>query len=95
MYNFETIDIIDVLQEYVDKIANEHWKSNTDCPPKFWVSLLNDFPEDECKHKIILTIDHGYKFSRVIFPQKNRYGYNSLFSDMELLYNKTMGGERQ
>lgn len=34
MYNFETIDIIDVLQEYVDNIANEHWKSDTDCPPK-------------------------------------------------------------
>ena len=92
MYNFETIDIIDVLQEYVDNIANDHWKSDTDCPPKFWVSLLNDFPEDE--HKIILTIDHGYKFSRVIFPQKNRYGYDSLFSDMELLYNKTMWGEK-
>ena len=29
MYNFETMDIIDILQEYVDKIANEHWKSDT------------------------------------------------------------------
>lgn len=89
MYNFEAIDIIDILQEYVDNIVNEYWKSDTDCLPKFWVSLLNDFPEDEREHKIILTINHGYKFSRVIFPQKNRYGY-SLFSDMELLYNKTI-----
>lgn len=90
MYNFETIDIIDVLQEYVDKIANEHWKDDTSCPPKFWVSLLNDSMENECEYKIILTIDHNYKFSRVIFPQKSRYGCDSLFSDMALLYNKTI-----
>lgn len=80
MYDFEIISAIDVLQEYVDKVATEHWKSDTSCPPKFWVSLFNDFSGQ----KIMLTIDHGYKFSKVISP------YDSLFSDMELLYNKTM-----
>lgn len=90
MCKFETIDIIDVLQEYVDKVATEYWESDTSCPPKFWVSLLNEFLNDEQEHKIILTIDHGYKFSKVMFPQKERYGYRTIFSDMKLLYNKTM-----
>lgn len=76
--------------------CNKYWFSIIEEQSKIneWIPvserLPDDFPEDECKHKIILTIDHGYKFSRVIFPQKNRYGYDSLFSDMELLYNKTM-----
>ena len=90
MCDFEIISTIDVLQEYVDKVATEHWKSDTSCPPKFWVSLFNEFPNDEQEHKIILTIDHGYKFSKVIFPQKERYRYKAILSDMELLYNKTM-----
>ena len=81
MYDFETISAIDVLQEYVDKVATEHWKSDTSCPPKFWVLLFNDLSGQN----IMLTIDHhGYKFSKVIFL------YDSLFSDIELLYNKTM-----
>lgn len=90
MCDFEIIDIIDVLQDYVDEVAVEYWKSDTSSPPKFWVSLLNDSPNDEQEHKIILTIDHGYKFSKVIFPQKERYGYKTILSDMEFLYNKTM-----
>lgn len=89
MYDFETIDIIDVLQEYVDKVAAEYWESDTICPPKFWVSLQNESPK--IPHKIILTIDHNCKLSMVIFPQQDKgYSYDSLFSDMELLYNKTM-----
>lgn len=89
MCKFETIDIIDVLQEYVNKVAAEYWESDITCPPKFWVSLQNE--SSKVPHKIILTINHNCKLSMVIFPQQDKgYSYDSLFSDMEFLYNKTM-----
>lgn len=87
MNKYDT-NIIDVLDEYIQKLAATKWKEDS-CPPIFWLSLDNDIEE---QHKIILTINHlGSKFSEVLFPRTDaHYGYNSILHHMEQLYNRTM-----
>ena len=83
----ENYDIIDVLEKYVQKLAKQHWQ-NDDCPPKFWVSLDN---ENMNNQSIMITINHGYKFTEKLFPRNNtQYGYDSILSQMISMYNRTM-----
>lgn len=82
------MDIINIIEEYVQKIAKEYW--NTDnCPPKFWVSLNND---DMNNQKIMITVYHlGSKFTETLFPRSNtEYGYDSVLNQMISMYNRTM-----
>lgn len=32
----ENLDIINILEQYVNTLAKEHWKNSDNCPPKFW-----------------------------------------------------------
>lgn len=83
----ENYDIIDVLEKYVQKVAKQHWQ-NDDCPPKFWVSLDNDNMNNQ---SIMITINHGYKFTEKLFPRNNtQYGYGSILDQMVSMYNRTM-----
>lgn len=83
----ENYDIIDVLEKYVQKLAKQHWQ-NDDCPPKFWVSLDNDNMNNQ---SIMITINHGYKFTEKLFPRNNtQYGYGSILDQMVSMYNRTM-----
>ena len=83
----ENYDIIDVLEKYVQKLAKQHWQ-NDDCPPKFWVSLDN---ENMNNQSIMITINHGYKFTEKLFPRNNtQYGYGSILDQMISMYNRTM-----
>ena len=61
------LDIIDIIEQKVKSLAEEHWKDD-ECPPEFWVSLNNEDMNNQC---IMLTIKHGYKFTEKIFPRKN------------------------
>ena len=80
-------NIIDILQEKIENIAEEHWKDD-DCPPEFWVSLNN---EDMDNQSIMITINHGYKFTERLFPRKNTdYGYSSVLDQMINMYNQIM-----
>jgi len=82
------MDIIDVIEEKVEKLAKEWWAKD-EYPPKFWVSLDN---YDMDNQRILLTISHNeYKFSRPIFPvEETEYGYDPLIDCMKDLYNQTM-----
>ena len=84
----ENLDIINILEQYVNTLAKEHWKSDN-CPPKFWISLNN---EDMNNQSIMITIKHcGYKFTEKLFPRKNtEYGYDSILNQMINMYNQTM-----
>lgn len=81
------LDIIGLIDRYVQEIAKEHWK-NDECPPEFWVSL-SGYDEDQ---KILITINHlGSKFTKVLFPIKDAcYGYGAIKTEMQYLYNRTM-----
>lgn len=82
--NIEYINIIDCIQEQVDKIAKIKWKEDIESPPKFIVSELREAP------KIMLTIEHnGYYHTTTLFPNGD-YGCNSIAYIMEQLYNSTM-----
>lgn len=74
-------NIIQILQKYIDNLANKKWREDP-CKPEFIISVINN---KDCK--IILTIRHaGRSFSEIIFP-----GYiDSLYYYMEQLYNMTM-----
>lgn len=79
--------IVDILQNYVDKVTEHDFKED-ECPPKFKVSIL--YEKDI--HKLILTVDHlGSSFSTVLFPNMSyEYGYEGLRQEMQHLYNLTM-----
>lgn len=81
-------DIIDVLDDHVQKIVKERWK-NDKCPPIFTLSLDN---EKEDNQKILITIYHlGRRFTRTLFPRYNSYyGYDSIADFIETMYNQTM-----
>ena len=82
------IDIVNIIEEKVQELAEEHWQ-NDDCPPKFWVSLNN---EDMSNQSIMITIKHcGCKFTEKLFPRMGtRYGYEALIDQMINMYNQTM-----
>lgn len=83
----KNLDIIDVLERYVNKLAKENWKGH-DQPPKFWISVDN---EDMDNQSIMITINHGYKFTEKLFPRDNtKYGYESILDQMINMYNRTM-----
>ncbi|KAA9007303.1 hypothetical protein F4V43_02110 [Paenibacillus spiritus] len=88
------MDIIQCIQEKVDKIFDEIYSIN-ECQPAFTISLLFEGAGDnkhDMEHKIVLTVEHNdFAFSKVIFPNvKNTYGYESLEEEMRYLYNRTM-----
>ena len=82
------IDIIDIIQDKVNTITSDEWKTDT-CPPLFIVSLSN---EDMSNQMIMITIDHcGYKFTEKMFPRKDtEYGYESVLNQMINMYNQTL-----
>lgn len=86
--HLSSMDIIDVIDEVVQKLAEESWRED-ECPPEFWVSLNN---EDMNNQSIMITINHlGYKFTEKLFPRKDaRYGYGGLREQMMNMYNQTM-----
>lgn len=85
-FNFEK-NIIEAIDMYVQWLAKKGWEKD-DCPPKFIVSLNN---QDINKQSIMITIDHlGSRFTETLFPQDMRYGYDSIYSQMENMYNRTM-----
>ena len=78
------MNVIDVLQTQVNKIAQDKWEDDVYCPPKFIVSEFKDEP------KILITIDHaGYYHTTTLFPNGD-YGNKSIADIMEQLYNSTM-----
>lgn len=81
-------DIVKIIENYVQKQAERHWKGDS-CPPEFWVTLNN---EDMSNQMIMITINHlGVKFTEVLFPRKNtHYGYDSVLNQMINMYNQTM-----
>lgn len=85
--NMNHKSLIDVIQDAVDNISKDYWKTD-ECPPVFVVSQLI---KNET-HEILLTIQHlGSSFSKVLFPQiDSNYGYESLLSEMKELYSLTM-----
>jgi len=85
------MNITDVIQEVVDKIAAEKWK-NDDCKPVFIVSLFETGKEEKVEHQILLTVSHcGFSLSRTIFPRTEfKYGYEPIEKEMEWIYNATM-----
>lgn len=85
-YNLN-LDIIGLLNEYVNEIAKTKWCKD-ECPPKFVVSIFGDGEQQ----KILLTVSHlGYNFSEVIFPKPDAtYGYETIEQEMTWLYNRTM-----
>lgn len=82
------MDIIDVLQKYVNKLAKEKW-NNAYSLPKFWVSLHNENEDDQ---SIIITINNcGQKFTEKLFPRTDsQYGYEPIINQMVNMYNRTM-----
>ena len=84
----EGLDIVKILEDYVQTKAKEHWKGDS-CPPEFWVTLDN---EDMNKQKILITINHlNVKFTESLFPRmKTQWGYDSVLNQMVNMYNKTM-----
>jgi hypothetical protein len=80
--------LVEVLQEKINEIAKEKYKSD-ECPPKYTVSILY---ENKTTHKIMLTVQHlGQSFSTILFPQPEmKYGYESLEWEIEQMYNQTM-----
>jgi len=81
-------DIIDCIQEKVDRIAEIQYE-NDECKPIFNVSVLWEEGDEQ---SIVLTCTHlGRSFSRVLFPEyRCFYGYDSLESVVKGLYNQTM-----
>lgn len=87
MRDSSLMDIVDVLENKVQELAKEEWK-NDDCPPEFWVSLNNENMDNQ---SIMITINHGYKFTERLFPRKNtEYGYGSILAQMKNMYSQTM-----
>ena len=82
------LDIINIIEEKVRKLAKDYWKNDI-CPPEFLVSLNN---EDINNQSIMITINHlGYKFTECLFPRKDtEYGYGSIINQMISMYNQTM-----
>jgi len=87
------MDIINSIQNIVDEIAKEEYKSDQ-CPPVFIVSLIqrNDNKGQISQHEIGLTIRHlSQTYTRTIFPLPHQhYGYPDLKDEMLWLYNNTM-----
>lgn len=81
--NYEYLNIIEVIQKEVDKLAVEMYGCDTTCPPKFIVSA------DVDSNRILLTIVHGDCHTATIFP-RGEYGDACISSVMEMLYNSTM-----
>lgn len=84
------MNIIDILQYYVDELVKkEHWKENDGCEPEFWVSLSNECENDQ---SIMITIDHcGCKLTEKLFPRDDgEYGYEPIINQMVNMYNRTM-----
>lgn len=82
------MDIINVIEEYVQGLAKDYW-SKDECPPEFWVSLNN---EDMNAQSIMITINHcDFKFTEKLFPRANtEYGYDSVLNQMINMYNQTI-----
>ena len=82
-------DIVNVLNEYVKRIAKEYWKDDG-CPPEFLVSLYYGNKDDQI---IMITINHNdCLFTEKLFPKKETsiYGYGSVFDQMTNMYDRTM-----
>ena len=91
--NIEYKNIIDSVQDTIDKVCKQKYKDDAECPPEFIVSLYQGYKDGKIvEHQIILTIDHmGHRHSRPIFPRLDyKYGYESLSEIMKYLYNSTM-----
>lgn len=82
-----SLDIIELVDKYVQEIAKERWKDD-ECPPEFWVSLMG-YDENQ---KIMLSVKHlGSVYTKILFPVKDAtYGYDAIKTEMEYLYNRTM-----
>jgi len=87
------MNIVDYIQEVVDRIVKEKYKDDT-CMPQFIVSVLQeiDYSGKINNHKLLLTVIHnGISNTRVIFPILSyNYGYENLEKEIEWLYNSTM-----
>lgn len=87
------MDLLNALQEKVDEIAKEQYKTD-ECPPVFIVSLIQRYGDNGKinQHEIGLTIQHmGQTYTRSLFPQVSQhYGYPDLKEEMKDLYNNTM-----
>jgi hypothetical protein len=86
------MNIVELIKDRVNKLTDEHW-SKDKCKPQFIVSILYDRNiRDKMEQYIILTCIHlSSSVSSVLFPvEKNIYGYDSILSEMEDLYNQTM-----
>ena len=81
-------DIIDCIQDRVDKIIETEYASD-DCLPIAIVSVLW---KNNNEQTILLNLTHlGRTFSRVLFPVKDGYwGYDYLGDMIRELYNQTM-----
>lgn len=80
-------DIIDIIQSYVDDYSKEFGDV------KFKVSLLQDFGHKDRRYDtILLTVSHlQSSFSEILFPRQDmNYGYESIESVMNSLYNRIM-----
>lgn len=82
------LDIIDLLNKYVQELAKIKYATDTTCPPQFWVSILG-YGENQ---KIVLSVSHlGSSYSKILFPQPDAdYGYETIEQEVEWLYNRTM-----
>jgi len=80
-------DIIDIVQSYVDDYSKEFGDA------EFKVPLLQDFGHKDRRYDaILLTVSHlQSSFSEVVSPRQGmNYGYESIESVMDSLYNRTM-----
>ena len=89
--DYTHITFLDALQTCIDKIAVFEWLGDT-CPPVFTLSLLYSKDKDgNSKQNIVMTINHGYRVSCLLYPQDNSvYGYEPLVDEMRSLYAQTM-----
>jgi|GEM_PF-1628970 len=83
-------NLISLINDYVQKLGAEMFASDINCPPTFMASLKDDGDVDE----IVITVNHnGSSFTETIFPIRSEdtaYGYKSLQTTLECLYNRTM-----
>jgi hypothetical protein len=86
-------NIVELVREKVNKLTDKHW-NHDECKPIFITSILyhKNKDTDKIEQYIILTCQHlSSTFSRILFPQEDSfYGYESILSEMESLYNQTM-----
>lgn len=81
--------ILDILQNHINQLVIKNWEWDQQCKPIFYVSIMTDLDK---RDNVMLTIDHrGVKFTELLFPRSDaHWGYDSLFDEMEQMFNRTM-----